>query len=234
MNDTQHFLPVLKAGRWYAQLPPELAQALLRMARLRQLQAGEALFLRGDPPCGLYAVVAGAIRISGQSGGRDDAREALLAVLPPPQWFGEITVFDGATRTHHAHAAQASTLLQVPQTQLLAWLKEHPQHWRELALLMADKLRLAFMAMEEQTVLSAPQRLTRRLIGMAQGYGMQGGKSGTHRVLAVTQQELALMIGVSRQTTNEILKDLEAQGLLQVRRGQVEITDLSALRALGA
>lgn len=73
--------------------------------------------------------------------------------------------------------------------------------------------------MEEQTVFSAPLRLARRLVGMPEGYGLQSGQGGTRRVLAVTQQELALMIGVSRQTTNQILKELEAQGILQVQRG---------------
>jgi len=67
---------------------------------------------------------------------------------------------------------------------------------------------------------------------MAEGYGIQSGKGGTRRVLAVTQQELALMIGISRQTTNEILKGLEAQGILRVQRGGLEILDLPALRAL--
>lgn len=232
MNDAQHYLPVLNTGRWFARLPAEFSAALLRMARVRQLASGEVLFLRDSPPCGLYAVVAGSIRISGQSGRGDDAREALLVVLPPPQWFGEITVFDGATRTHHAHAAEPSTLLQVPQAELRAWLQDHPQHWRDLALLMADKLRLAFQTMEEQTVLSAPLRLARRLVVMAEGYGVQGGQGGTRRVLAVTQQELALMIGISRQTTNEILKEMEARGILRVRRGGLEILSLPALRAL--
>jgi CRP/FNR family transcriptional regulator, cyclic AMP receptor protein len=232
MNTPQHFLPLLRSGRWYAQLPEDFAQALLQMARVRQLASGEVLFLRDSPPCGLYAVVSGSIRISGQGGRGDDAREALLVVLPPAQWFGEITVFDGATRTHHAHAAEPSTLLQVPQADLLAWLRDHPQHWRALALLMADKLRLAFQTMEDQTVLSAPLRLARRLVAMAEGYGVQAGKSGTRRVLAVTQQELALMIGISRQTTNEILKGMEARGILRVQRGGMEILALPRLRDL--
>lgn len=231
MSDSQHYLPVLNTGRWFAQLPQVFSEALLSMAKVRTLQAGEVLFLRNSPPCGLYAVVSGSIRISGQVGKEDDTREALLVVLPPAQWFGEITVFDGATRTHHAHAAEPSTLLQAPQAELLAWLQDHPQHWRDLAVLMADKLRLAFQTMEEQTVLSAPLRLARRLVGMAEGYGIQSGKGGTRRVLAVTQQELALMIGVSRQTTNEILKGLEAQGILRVQRGELEILELAALRS---
>ena len=61
---------------------------------------------------------------------------------------------------------------------------------------------------------------------------MRGGKAGTRRVLAVTQQELALMIGISRQTTNEILKGMEARGILRVQRGGMEILDLPELRAL--
>ena len=98
MPDPSHYLPTLNAGRWFAQLPREFAQALLHMAKLRTLQTGDVLFLRDSPPCGLYALVSGAVRISGQSGQRNEGREALLIVLTPPQWFGEISVFDTARR----------------------------------------------------------------------------------------------------------------------------------------
>ena len=104
---------MLRSGRWFAQLPPDFAQGLLAMARVRYLQAGEKLFLREAAPCGLYAVVRGTIRISGHSGEGDAAREAVLVLLSPPQWFGEISVFDGSARTHDAHAAEACTLLHI-------------------------------------------------------------------------------------------------------------------------
>ncbi len=230
MPDPSHYLPTLNAGRWFAQLPREFAQALLHMAKLRTLQTGDVLFLRDSPPCGLYALVSGAVRISGQSGQRNEGREALLIVLTPPQWFGEISVFDGSPRTHHVHAAEPSTLLHVPHEDLLAWLRAHPGHWRDLAVLMADKLRMAFVSMEEQTVLPAPQRLARRLLGMAQGYGQRTEDGSTRRMLAITQEELALMIGVSRQTTNQILGALKARGVLQLQRGSIELLDLQALR----
>lgn len=232
MSDPQHYLPVLNASRWYARLPPEFAQALLRMARVRHLQAGEALFQRDGPPCGLYALVSGTIRLSGQGGQHQEAREALLGVIIAPQWFGEIAVFDGLARTHHAHASEPCTLLQIPQAELLAWLREHPLHWRELGLLMADKLRMAFVIIEDYTLLNAPQRLARRLIGMAESYGQRMDEGSTRRVLAITQEELALMIGASRQTTNQILKDMAQQGILRVQRGGMEILDLPGLRAL--
>ena len=153
MPDPSRYTAVLQSGRWFAQLPQEFAQALLAMAKVRTLQTGDALFLRDGPPCGLYTLVSGAIRISGHSGQRHDTREALLVMLTPPQWFGEISVFDGSPRTHHAHAAEPCTLLQVPHDELLAWLQAHPAHWRDLAVLMADKLRIAFVSMEELSLI---------------------------------------------------------------------------------
>jgi CRP-like cAMP-binding protein len=231
MSDISSHLPMLRTGRWFAQLPPEFARGLLDMARVRHLHAGEKLFWRDAPPCGLYALVRGAIRISGHSGDGNAAREAVLVLLSPPQWFGEISVFDGSARTHDAHAAEPCTLLHVPHEELLAWLGQHPVHWRDLAVLMADKLRLAFVSMEEQTVLPAPQRLARRLLTMALGYGQATESDRTLRVLAVTQEQLALMIGVSRQTTNQILRDFKSRGVLHVQRGCIELLDLQALRS---
>lgn len=226
------FLPVLQSGRWFAHLPPDMAQSLLAMALLRHLKAGEALFLRGDAPCGLYAVVRGAISISGTGGRANDARAALLTRLEPPHWFGEISVFDGSARTHDAHAAEASTLLHVPHERLLTWLQAHPQHWHALALLLTDKLRAAFVAMEELALLPAHQRLARRLVMMAEGYGQWNTEGQSRRVIGISQEQLSLMLAISRQTTNQILKDLEARQLVRVQRGEVEILDLPALRAV--
>lgn len=232
MPDPLSYLPVLQSGLWFSQLPPPLSQALLEMARVRTLVAGEALFLRDSPPCGLYAVVRGAIRISGQGGSATGAKEAVLIVLPPPVWFGEVSVFDNSVRTHDAHAAGPTTLLHIPHDGLVQWLHQHPQHWRDLALLMADKLRLAFVALEEQAVLPAPVRLARRLVQMAQGYGQIHMQGSSLRTLALTQEQLSLMLGISRQTTNGILNDLKERHILDVQRGQLEILDLPALQGL--
>mgnify|MGYP000903916897 CR=1 FL=1 len=233
MEDPEHYLPTLQSGRWFHQLPHDFAAQLLALAQPRVLHAGEALFHRGDAPCGLYALVRGAISISGVGGQRDQARAALLTLLEPPSWFGEISLFDGAPRTHDAHATESSTVLQVPHERLLAWLQAHPVHWHSLALLLTDKLRIAFIAMEELALLPAHQRLARRLVLMAEGYGQWSDGSRSRRVLEVSQEQLALMLAISRQTTNQILQELQSRGLLRVQRGEVEILDLPALRQLG-
>ena len=221
---------MLQTGKWFARLPEPMVQALLAMAKIRTLQTGEVLFLRHAPPCGLYALVRGAIRFSGLSSAGDDAREAVLAVLSPPAWFGEISVFDGSVRTHDAMALEPSTLLQIPQAELTHWLNQNPVYWRTLALLMADKLRMVFVTMEEQTVLPAPQRLARRLVAMTQDYGQAQAANLSRRILAVTQEQLAQMTGVSRQTINQILNDWKERNIIRTHRSGLEILDSLALQ----
>jgi CRP/FNR family cyclic AMP-dependent transcriptional regulator len=231
MSEAFRHQTALARGHWFRQLPPEFSQALLDRAQVRQLQAGEVLFLRDGAPCGLYGLVSGSIRFSGHSGSEQSTRKALLVLLSAPSWFGEISVFDHSARTHDAHAAEPSTLLHVPHAPLQDWLRAHPQHWRDLGLLMADKLRLAFQNIESLTVLPATQRLAQRLLLMAQGHGQVGATSGSRRVLSVTQEDLAQMLGVSRQTVNEILTELKGRQVIRVQRGEVEILDLAALQA---
>lgn len=230
MSTPSAYLPVLQTGRWFAHLPPDFAQPLIAMAQLRHLPTGEVLFRRGDAPCGLYAVVRGAVSISGTGGRADEARAALLIRLEPPHWFGEISVFDNSARTHDAQATEPTTLLHIPHERLQAWLREHPEHWHALALLLTDKLRTAFVAMEELALLPAPLRLARRLVVMAEGYGQWTAEGRSRRVLSLSQEQLSQMLAISRQTTNQILKDLEARGLVRVNRGEVEILDLESLR----
>lgn len=225
---------IVQAGRWFRALPPELVQELQRMARPRFLAPGEWLFRRGDAPCGIYAVARGSLNISGTASLQEQTRTALLTLVEPPMWLGEIALFDGEPRTHDAHANTACALLQVPIAPLRDWLDVHPHHWRSMALLLTDKLRASLTALEEQTVLPAPQRLMCRLVQMAQGHDQWADRLRTHRELAVSQEQLARMLGLSRQTTNQILQNLQQAGWLQVRRGRLEVLDLPALRDAAA
>jgi CRP/FNR family cyclic AMP-dependent transcriptional regulator len=224
MHDPHSCRTRLLEGHWFSALPARLQEVLLEIAQVQQLSPGQRLFRRGDQPRGLYAVVAGAMRIGAvnQSG-----KEALLTLVEPPYWFGEISLFDGLPRTHDAFAAEACTLLWVPQARLLALLDQQPQYWRDFALLMSQKLRLTFIALEEISLLPAAPRLARRLLLMADNYGEA---CGPRPVIHLAQEQLALMLALSRQTTNQILKELEAQGILRLSYGEIEILDLQRLR----
>ncbi|MDE1168283.1 MAG: Crp/Fnr family transcriptional regulator [Pseudomonas sp.] len=225
MNEVSAWRPRLLNGHWFSQLPLSLQDSLLQAARLQRLAAGECLFQRGEPPSGLYAVVEGAMRIGAVS---EQGKEALLALVEAPHWFGEIALFDGQPRTHDAYAEVACTLVWVPQPALTALLAEHPPYWRDFALLMTQKLRLMFVVLEQQSLMAAAPRVASRLLMIAQGYGEI---DGSRRVLQLGQEQLALMLSLSRQTTNQILKDLQQQGVLRLGYGEIEILDMAQLAA---
>jgi len=201
--DMQQWRECLMAGQWFSHLPASLQDSLLDNARLRRLAPGQYLFRRGDPPCGLYAMVEGVVRVGAVS---EQGKEALLSLMEAPHWFGEICLFDGQPRTHDACAEGACTLLQVPQASLARLLDEHPAYWRQFALLMSHKLRLAFINLEQLSLMPAPARVANRLLAMAAGYGEV---AQSRRLLQLPQEQLALMLSLSRQTTNQILKDLQ-------------------------
>jgi CRP/FNR family cyclic AMP-dependent transcriptional regulator len=224
--DMQVWRARLLNGQWFSHLPAPLQDSLLAAARLRRLSAGQRLFKRGDPPCGLYAVLEGAVRIGAVN---EQGKEALLSLVEQPHWFGEICLFDGQARTHDAFGLGQCTLLHIPQTALLAMLDEQPLYWRQLALLMSQKLRLTFINLEQLSLLPAPARLAHRLLMIADSYGEI---DPPRRVLQLPQEQLASMLSLSRQTTNQLLKELEGQGIVSLRYGEIEITDAERLRAL--
>ncbi len=224
--DMQVWRSRLMSGQWFSHLPAALQDSLLSAARLRSLSPGQRLFKRGDPPCGLYAVLEGAVRIGAVN---EQGKEALLSLVEQPHWFGEICLFDGQARTHDAFSLGQCTLLHIPQTALLALLDEQPVYWRQLALLMSQKLRLTFINLEQLSLMPAPARLAHRLLMIADSYGEL---NPPRRVLQLPQDQLAYMLSLSRQTTNQLLKDLQGQGIVNLKYGEIEILDAGRLRAL--
>jgi CRP-like cAMP-binding protein len=205
-------------------VPAPLQTKLLETAKPRVAVAEERLFTRGDPCTGLFAIVVGGVRISGIA---ENGKEAILALLEAPSWFGEISVLDGEPRTHDATATTESLLLHVPQPALDELLAAEPSLWRYLALLATAKLRLAFTVLEDLALVPLSVRLAKRLALMAEGYGDRASRL---RALGVSQEELASMMAMSRQTTNQLLKELETRGLVRLSYGRVEIVDLAGLR----
>lgn len=226
---SERYAALLRSGRWFGGLSGELQRELLGLSVPRTLAPGERLFSRGDPPCGLYASVDGSIRVTGAT---ESGKEVVLALIEPPSWFGEISVFDRSPRTHDAVAQTEATVLRIPQEPLEAMLDREPRYWRDLGVLLASKLRLTFIALEDTAALPVGVRLARRLVLTAASLGEWSDRS--RRVVGVRQDQLAAMLGTSRQTMNALLKDFEAQGLVRVSYGQVEILDLDGLRRAAA
>ncbi|MGF6917525.1 Crp/Fnr family transcriptional regulator [Paraburkholderia sp. 40] len=215
---------LLDRSAWFRAAPADLRVQLLNAGRVESLAAGQRLFTRGAADDGLYCVLDGLVRIGAAS---SNGKEALLAVIEPVNWFGEIALFDDRSRTHDAYAERDTALFHVPRAALAALLERTPAYWHAFGLLLAHKLRLAFEAIEEAALLPAAPRVARRLLLMAGGYGEPGS---LRNVLKVRQEDLAMMLALSRQTINQVLKHFETQGALKLRYAEIEIVDAGKLR----
>lgn len=224
-------LPLLLQGKWFTALGPSLQKPLLDAAVVRRLQDGERLFSRGDPPCGLYAVLHGSMQFMAVGGHADNAREGIVATFPEAHWFGELSLLDGLPRSHDVEASGRAVLLHIPQTAMARLTAHYPEYWCALARLQSYHLRTMAMLWEETGLLSAPDRLPRRLLLIASHYHGRHQALPPLRIVNVSQQQLSQMLAISRQTVNLLLKDLERQGLIQLRRNAIEILDFAGLQA---
>ncbi len=215
----------LETTPWFRGLPVELRDYLISHATLLTLEKGQFLYRRGEQSYGLYAVLGGALAIGtiGLNG-----KEALLAVLGPTAWLGEISLFDGLPRPNDATAVSRTLLLHVPEAALKSVLDATPRYWRDFALLMAQRLRVLFENAEAMSLLPAPQRVANRLLMIAGGYG---GLNASQSRIRVSQDSLASMVSLSRQTTNQLLRNLESQQILSLKSGEIAILDFDRLRA---
>lgn len=220
-------LPALRSDTWFDQCPGDFQQALLRHAQLWSLDDGEALYQRGGRVSDLCCVTAGALRVGAWG---EDGSASLLAYIEPYQWLGEISLLDDRPRSHDVVADGPTTVLRIPEVALQDWLAQHPVHWRALAQLACAKLRMTFMALEDIARLPLEQRLAKRLWLVSSGYGARSGPP--RRLIRLPQEQLALMLGVSRQSASKALHALELRGWISLRYGTIELLDWEALRAL--
>ncbi|KXU83270.1 Crp/Fnr family transcriptional regulator [Paraburkholderia monticola] len=224
-SSLQRYRSQLETTPWFRSLPVELRDDLVSRAVLLTIEKGQALYRRGDRFDGLYAVLGGTLAF-GSVG--LDGKEALLAELGPTAWIGEISLFDGLPRPNDATAVSRTLLLHVPEAALRDLLEATPAYWREFALLMAHRLRVSFENTEAITLLPAAQRVANRLLVIAGGYG---GLNAPQTRIRVSQDSLASMVSLSRQTTNQLLRSLESQGIVSLKFGEIVILDFDRLRA---
>jgi CRP-like cAMP-binding protein len=228
-SSTSGLLPdhcrTLSSGHWFAALPSPFQQALFDNARVIALRADEALFHRGDESNGLYGVLEGAICFGAVN---VEGKESVVGLAEPPQWFGEVALLDGGSRTHRAWADSRAKLAHVPLRAVMEWLSAHPAHWQYIGQLAVHKLRVMFGTIEHAHLHPARERLVHCLVLLAGAYGQRD--ASPQRSLRVSQERLGTMLALSRQTVNALLQDLEREHLIVCVRGGVRILDLPGLQ----
>jgi CRP/FNR family transcriptional regulator, cyclic AMP receptor protein len=222
---TPEQLAVLKSSEWFRALDPGFQQAVLESSRVMVLAGGKSVFHRGDPSDGVYCVLSGAVCFGAIA---PSGRGSIVALAEAPQWFGEIALFDGGVRTHDAWADIASTLLHLPLRHLTRILADDPGRWQQMGRLLVQKLRIALLLLEDMALEPPRVRLARCLVNLLEGYGQR--KAQPSLSVRVSQERLGMMLSLSRQTVNELLRHLEQNSIIHCQRGGVRIIDARRLK----
>jgi CRP-like cAMP-binding protein len=207
----------------FGSLEPAERRDLLRHLRLRSARAGEVIFHEGDEADGLYGVLDGRIIVTVDS---PDGKELTLNSFGPGAFFGEIAFLDGRGRSATALAREPSRLIFLGRAAFLPFLRQRPDAALRTIAFLCERLRRTTQLVQDSTFLDVPTRLAKQLAAIAQEYGERDGRSGA-LALNVSQQELAQMLGVSREIVSRQLAVWRQAGAIEIGRGRVVVHDIA-------
>ncbi|MGH1561160.1 Crp/Fnr family transcriptional regulator [Mumia sp. DW29H23] len=212
---------VLRQAPLFSGLDDEAAESLGSQMSSARLRRGEVLFHEGDEGDRLYIVTDGKIKLGRSSA---DGRENLLAILGPGQMFGELSLFDPGPRSATATAVTDSELTSLSHDDLTKWLNDHPNVSRALLGQLASRLRRTNDVVADLVFSDVPGRVAKALIDLSQRFGRKAD-DGIHVHHDLTQEELAQLVGASRETVNKALADFAMRGWVRLEPRSVVIID---------
>ncbi len=218
----------IDSGAWFAKLSTPLREAILSRAVVRRLGDGAALAARGAQAQEWCGVALGAVRISSVS---LSGKQVALTYCEPGTWFGDISLFDGLPRTHDADAHGQTTLLVVRKADFHELLAQHVELYDALLRLNCRRLRLMFDHYEDLNTRPLQTRLAKQLMLLAKSYGINEGEE-IRIGLQLAQEDLAQLLGASRQRVNQELKGFEREGLVRVEPTRLIVLARDKLMAI--
>jgi CRP-like cAMP-binding protein len=209
---------VLAGTRLFSALPPEAVAEVAGRAAEHRLGRNDVLFHEGDEAADLYIVTTGRIAIANRSA---DGRESLVALMGPGDLFGEMSLFDGQGRSADARALEPSTVVVVPFDPLRSIVEARPEMLWSIVGLLVERLRAADEALADTVFLDVPGRTAKRLLELA--------GDADEFTLPITQEELAGMVGASRERVNKAISQFVRLGWMAQSERRYTIIDRTQL-----
>ena len=216
-------LAVLRRHPIFSDLDADAFEQLCRYAKPATLKRGATIVSKGDPGNSLIAVISGTVKISVSS---PDGRSAILNLIGPGEIFGEVAVLDGQARTADAIANSNCEIYVIDRREFLPFVKSQPALAMKLIELLCARLRWTSDQVEEVILRNLPGRLASALIRLTER------QVPDSRTIAVTQQEISEMVGMSRESINKQLRAWASRGLVRLEHGAIVVLDVASLQEI--
>jgi CRP/FNR family cyclic AMP-dependent transcriptional regulator len=217
---------VLREAPLFSGLDDDAAEALSGAMVESHVLRGDVLFHEGDEGDRLYVVTEGKVKLGRTSA---DGRENLLAILGPGQMLGELSLFDPGPRSATVTAITDCTMQSLSHEELGHWLDGRPEVARALLLQLAVRLRKANDVVADLVFSDVPGRVAKALLDLSVRFGRLAD-DGVHVHHDLTQEELAQLVGASRETVNKALADFASRGWLRLEARSVVLMDVERLK----
>ena len=202
----------------FADLTPQELLHLADASTTEDLRRGDVLFHEDDPGDTVYIVIDGRIAIAKRS---IDGRESVVALMEPGDLFGEMQLFENQGRTAEARALEQSQVLAIGYGPIRQVYEQRPELLWGVVALLAGRLRTMDVALADSVFLDVTGRTAKRLVEMAAG--------ADEFTLPVTQEELAAMVGASRERVNKAIASFVRLGWIEQSERRYRITDREQL-----
>jgi CRP/FNR family transcriptional regulator, cyclic AMP receptor protein len=218
-------LAVLRKHPMFCDLDPEALDQLCRYAKHSSLKRGATIVSKGDPGNSLIAVISGTVKISVSS---PDGRSAILNLIGPGGTFGEVAVLDGLARTADATANTNCEIYVIDRRDFLPFVRSQPALAMKFIELLCTKLRWTSDQVEEVILQNLPGRLASALLRLTEKDKLAPGG----RTIAITQQEISEMVGMTRESINKQLRAWATRNWVRLEHGAIVVLDAEMLRQL--
>ena len=218
----------IETGSWFSKLSLPLREAILSRSIVRRLADGALMGTRGSPADEWCGVAKGSVRVSSVS---LSGKQVSLTYVEPGVWFGDIALFDGLPRTHDANAHGETTLLVVRKPDFKEILAQHTELYEALLRLNCRRLRLMFDVVEDLNTRPLAARLAKQILLLARSYGVPQGEE-IRIGLQLAQEDLAQLLGASRQRVNQELKGFERDGAVRIEPTRLVVLSKEKLLAI--
>jgi CRP-like cAMP-binding protein len=219
------------AGHFLLQhLEPDELKRLAATTTLANHPAMGTIFQKGDPGSSMMAVIRGRVKICSRS---VDGKELVLNILGPGGLFGEIALLDGEPRTADAVALEETDLLILDRARFIPVLAAHPDMALRLLGVLCKRLRQTNESLEDTLFLQAPSRLARALLRLVPTFG-KSVEDGMLLDIKLSQQQLAGLVGISRESVNKQLNEWQRDGLIALTKSIITLRDRAALEEIAS
>ena len=218
-------LAVLRKHPIFCDLDSEALDQLCRYAKYATLKRGATIYAKGDPGNSLVAVISGTVKISVSSA---DGRSAILNLIGPGDIFGEISVLDGQPRSADAIANTNCEIFTIDRREFLPFVRSQPALAMKFIELLCGRLRGTSDQVEQVILQNLPGRLASTLIRLTEKHKQEPNG----RTIAVTQQEISEMVGMTRESINKQLRAWAARGWVRLEHGAIVVLNVAMLREL--